>query len=76
MVLVDIAAEEMGDRLAIPRAAIEFWEALNFDVRDLRHAVGWISVEVIRREQKAGRTQLAARLKLVLMAGPQAARPW
>ncbi len=36
--------------------------------------MGWISVEVIRPEQKAGRTQLAARLKLALMAGPQAAR--
>ena len=31
-------------------------------------------MEVIRPEQKAGRTQLAARLKLALMAGPEAAR--
>ncbi len=74
MVLADIAPEEMGDRLAIPRAAIELWEALNLDVRDLRHAVAWISARVISPEQKAGRTQLAARLKLALMAGPEAAR--
>ena len=74
MVMGDIAAEEMSDRLAIPRPTIELWEALNFDVRDLRRAVAWIAVEVIRPEQKAGRTQLAARLKLALMAGPEAAR--
>ena len=74
MVMGDIAAEEMGDRLAIPPAAIELWEALNFDVRDLRHAIAWIWADVIRPEQKAGRTQLAARLKLALMAGPEAAR--
>ena len=72
MALAGIAADEMGDRLAIPRAAIELWEALHFDVRDLRRAVAWISTSVIRPEQKAGRMQLAARLKLVLMAGPEA----
>jgi hypothetical protein len=74
MVMAGIAAEEMGDRLAIPRPAIERWEALHFDVRELRHAVAWISASVIRPEQKAGRTQLAARLKLALMAGPEAGR--
>ena len=74
MVMGDIAAEEMGKRLAIPRPTIELWEALNLDVRDLRRAVAWIAVEVIRPEQKAGRTQLAARLKLALVAGPEAAR--
>ena len=74
MVMGDIAPEEMGKRLAIPRPTIELWEALKFDVRDLRRAVAWIAVEVIRPEQKAGRTQLAARLKLALVAGPEAAR--
>ena len=74
MVMGDIAAEEMGNRLAIPRPTIELWEALNLDVRDLRRAVAWIAVEVIRPEQKAGLTQLAARLKLAHMAGPEAAR--
>jgi hypothetical protein len=74
LVMAGIAAAEMSDRLAIPRAAIELWEALDFDVRDLRHALAWIWTEVIRPEQKAGRTQLAARLKLALMAGPEAAR--
>jgi hypothetical protein len=74
MVMADIAAEEMSSRLAIPRPTIELWEALNFDLRDLRHAVAWIWTDVIRPEQKAGRTQLAARLKLALMAGPEGAR--
>jgi hypothetical protein len=74
MVMADIAAEELSDRLAIPRAAIELWQALNFDLRDLRHAMAWILAHVIRPEQKAGRTELAARLKLALMAGPEAAR--
>ena len=74
MTMADMAAEEMVNRLTIPRSAIELWEALNFDVRDLRRAVAWIAAEVIRPEQNAGRTQLAARLKLALMAGPVAAR--
>ena len=74
MAMAGIAADEMGDRLAIPGAAIELWEALNFDVRDLRCASAWIGAEVIRPEQQAGRTELAARLKLALMAGPEAAR--
>jgi hypothetical protein len=74
LVLGRISAAEMSDRLAIPRPAIELWEALNFDLRDLLHAMAWVLAHVIRPEQKAGRTELAARLKLALMAGPEAAR--
>jgi hypothetical protein len=74
LVLGGITADEMSDRLAIPRPAIELWESLNFDLRDLLQAMAWMWAHVIRPEQKAGRTQLAARLKLALMAGPEAAR--
>jgi hypothetical protein len=74
MILAGAASEEMSERLGVSVPAIQVWESLYFDVRDLQHAMAWLSTHVIKREQDAGNSQLAARLKVAATAGPEAAR--
>jgi hypothetical protein len=74
MILAGAASEEMSERLGVSRPAIQVWESLYFDVRDLQHAMAWFSTYVIRPEQEAGHAELAARLKVAATAGPEAAR--
>jgi hypothetical protein len=74
MILAGAASEEMSERLGVSVPVIQVWESLYFDVRDLQHALAWVSTYVIRPEQEAGHAELAARLKVAATAGPEAAR--
>lgn len=74
MVLADMPRDEIGQRMGVEAAAIEMWEQLYFDVRDLRHAAGWLAVHVIEKARKQCRPDLASRMKLAICAGPVAVR--
>jgi hypothetical protein len=74
MIMAGLASEEMSRRLRISVEAVRAWESAFFDVRDIRHSSVWLSFHVVRREREAGHTELAARLNLAVMAGPDAAR--
>jgi hypothetical protein len=74
MAMAGLEFEEMQKRLEIPVPVIQAWEANYFDVRDCREALVWIESKIIRKEREAGNTELAARLHLAAMAGPEGAR--
>ena len=70
MVLADMGRDEMAERLYVDVAVVEVWEQVYFDARDLRHAIDWVSIHIIHREQKAGNWELAAKLTFALAVGP------
>lgn len=69
MVLADMNLEVMHQLLDVPVATLQAWEAIFFDIRDLREATGWLAACVVERERKTGNTALAARMKLAISGG-------
>lgn len=74
MVAADMTYDEMHARSGIEIAVLQLWEAYFYDVRPLRQATCWLAQQVVEPEIKAGRPQLAAQLRLAIMAGPIAVR--
>ena len=74
MTLSMLPDDEIAKRLEIELAALATWRALFFDVAGLEAARDWLSVHVIAPEERAGRGDLAVKLKLALAGGKSAAR--
>lgn len=74
MIVGDLTHQEIAERLGLDRAVIETWEAIHFDVRDLRDATTWLAIHVIEPARAEGNFQLASHLRLALGGGPAAVR--
>ncbi len=74
MVVGGLTYQEIEQRLGLDRAVIETWEAMYFDVRDLRDATTWLAAQVIEPARAEGNFQLANNLRLALGGGPAAVR--
>jgi len=61
---------DMAAQLGLDEATVVAAERLFFDVRPALAARGWVACAVIRPEEKAGRTDLAARLRMAYFGGP------
>jgi hypothetical protein len=74
MVVGDLTIDEAHQRVGIPPAALQAWEAIFFDARAGRQQFAWLEQKVIHAEQLAGNGPLAARLRLAALCGPEGAR--
>ncbi|MCY2994864.1 MAG: hypothetical protein NTY19_44435 [Planctomycetota bacterium] len=68
-VLADLDEEETVCRTGVDIAVLRTWEALFFDARKCREAIGWVASHIIHPEVAAGNLDLAAKLKLVAALG-------
>ena len=69
MILADFPVAAIGTRVGVEPEVIQVWEELFFDVRGMRSATNWLSMQVVNHEHKAGNTELAARMKVAIVAG-------
>jgi len=69
-VFADLSPAEIVRRLGVDEAALATWEALFYDARNSRDALGWVRLHIIDPEIAAGNVDLAAKLKLVAGVGP------
>ena len=75
-VLGQLPPVEVARRPDVDEAVLKTWKALfyDIDVKNGRNAIGWIAAHVIEPELDAGRSELAAKLKLVASTGSVGAR--
>jgi len=74
MVLANMEVDEIHQRLGLPVVAIQAWEAIFFDAREMRQSSSWVEAHVIGKETRAGNHYLASRMRLAIAAGPVAGR--
>ena len=72
MVAADMNSAEIFERLGVRAETTAAWEALFYDIRDLRQASSWIATHVIAAERNRGNDELAGRLKLAHFSGASA----
>ena len=70
MVLADMSHDEMSTRTEIDVEVIKIWESLFFDARTQGQATSWLAQQVVNREIKAGNSELAAKLRMAIVGGP------
>lgn len=70
----DCPIGEIAHRLGVTETAVLAWEALYFQVRGQRNAIGWIEREVLQPLKEQGKLELVAKLKLCCAGGPRAAQ--
>lgn len=74
MVLAGCEPVEIADKTGLSQAVVEAWEALFFDVRPAREAIGWIMAHVVHPEERDGNTAFISKLKAAFAGGPEIAR--
>lgn len=72
MTLAEMDYDAMQRRTGIDVEILKLWEALYFDARGQRQAIGWLAQHVIEPARQNGRFQFAAQLCFASMAGETA----
>lgn len=69
LVAANLSQEEIQVRTGIEVDVVAVWEALYFDMRDMRETPAWLAIHVVGQERTCGDPALAPRLKLALTGG-------
>ncbi len=69
LTLADVKQRRIAAQCGLPYLVVRTWERLHYDIRPLFNTPNMVAAVTIERELRAGRTALAARMKVALGAG-------
>jgi hypothetical protein len=74
MVVGGLPRDEIAQRIDTDLDVVAAWEKIHFDIREVRDATDWLASHVIAAEQRDGNEELAAKLRIAIGGGAEAAR--
>ena len=69
----DLPPAEIVRRMPVDATALQVWESLFYDARQLRRHIAWVSAQIVDAELAAGNVDLATKLQLVAAVGSRGA---